>query len=425
MANRAERSNYELAIIGAGIAGLSAALFAAKEGIETVMVGETGEILFASGLLDLLSVHPIGEGKLWDDPWAALNALRNDLPDHPFSKVSPAHIRTSIDGLLEFLSEQNLPYRRDPDRNVEVVIAMGGVKRTYCVPETVWNGVQALEEKQPTLLVDFEELKGFSALQIATTLTDRWPGLRTATIPFPGGRGLQYAEQLARALENPESRGSLACDIRACLGRAQMVGFPAVIGLYRTREVFKDLEKRIGVPVFEIPTLPPSVAGLRLRDAFHGGLAAKGVRLFPRHRVAALRYELNSNFILDIEASDGGKTLSAGAVILATGRFLGRGLRGDRGRIHETLLDLPVFQPQERALWHRHDFLDPRGHGISEAGLMIDNRFRPIAADCDPVHPHLYAAGSVLGHQNWVRAKCGSGLSVATAFAAVNAFLTT
>ena len=411
----------DLAIVGAGIAGLSAALFAAERSIDTVLVGETGEILFASGLLDLLSVHPIEDGKTWDDPWAALKALARDLPDHPLARVPSADIAAAFDALLSFLALQRLPYRRRADRNIAVPIAMGAVKQTYCAPETVWAGVRALEEKQASLIVDFDGLRGFSARQIVSALKNRWPGLRTARIPFPGGDGLQYAEQLAMALEAEPNREALACDIRACLGTARSVGLPAVIGLYRTQRVFKDLQARIGVPIFEIPILPPSVAGLRLRNAFHRGLTEKGVRLFPHHRVAAVRYEQSGDFMLDISAPDGGQSLHAGAVILATGRLLGGGLRGDRQAIRETLLDLPVVQPDDRAAWHRHDFLDPRGHPINEAGLAVDDQFRPLDRSGEPVHERLFAAGSILAHQNWVRSKSGAGLSAATAWAAVKA----
>jgi hypothetical protein len=32
----------------------------------------------------------------------------------------------------------------------------------------------------------------------------------------------------------------------------------------------------------------------------------------------------------------------------------------------------------------------------------------------------LFAAGSILAHQDWMRMKCGSGLALSTAYAAVN-----
>jgi glycerol-3-phosphate dehydrogenase subunit B len=52
------------------MAGMAAALFSANRGLSTVQVGMTGELLFASGLLDLLGVHPLHEKKSWQDPWA-------------------------------------------------------------------------------------------------------------------------------------------------------------------------------------------------------------------------------------------------------------------------------------------------------------------------------------------------------------------
>jgi glycerol-3-phosphate dehydrogenase subunit B len=38
-----------------------------------------------------------------------------------------------------------------------------------------------------------------------------------------------------------------------------------------------------------------------------------------------------------------------------------------------------------------------------------------------PVWPDLFAAGTILAGQDWMREKSGSGLSIATAYAAVRA----
>jgi glycerol-3-phosphate dehydrogenase subunit B len=110
-------------------------------------------------------------------------------------------------------------------------------------------------------------------------------------------------------------------------------------------------------------------------------------------------------------------------VILATGRFLGKGLYADRKAIREPLLNLRVYQPGLRPEWHRFDFMDPRGHLINRAGLEIDDRFQPLDKKGKPVFDNLFAAGSILAHQDWMRMKCGSGMAMATAYAAVNAFI--
>ena len=66
MTDRAD--SYDVAVIGAGMAGMAAALFAAERGLSCIQVGNGGGILFASGLLDLLGVHPVAERRLWQSP---------------------------------------------------------------------------------------------------------------------------------------------------------------------------------------------------------------------------------------------------------------------------------------------------------------------------------------------------------------------
>jgi len=39
-----------------------------------------------------------------------------------------------------------------------------------------------------------------------------------------------------------------------------------------------------------------------------------------------------------------------------------------------------------------------------------------------PAFENLFAAGSILAHQDWMRQKCGAGLAIATAYSAVKAF---
>ncbi len=412
----------ELAVIGTGLSGMAAALFAAESGIDAVLIGETGEITFASGYLDLLGVHPVDTCRRREDPWAAVEELGRDLPDHPYARIDPEDMDAAFQRTMAFLADQGLAYRRRADRNVETPTALGTVKTTHAVPASMWNGVRALEEARPCLMVDFEQLRGFSARQMAVALEKRWPGLRTATIPFPGPASVRYTEQMAMALEVPATRARLAGDILACLGRAQTVGLPAVLGLYRPRDAYEDLQDRIGVPVFEIPTLPPSVPGLRLREAFLGGLTQRGIRVFPRHRVTGAVIERGEPFRLAVTTHEEAFSLTARGIVLATGRFLGGGLRGDRGGIREALFDLPVHQPTGRSTWHRADFLDPRGHEVNRAGLRVDEAFRPLNGGSRPAHHGLFAAGAILAGQDWTRMKCGAGLALSTALGAVNAF---
>ena len=406
--------------------GLAAALFAANRGIETLRVGVASEMIFASGFIDLMGVHPVDEGRIREDPWQAIACLKEDIPGHPYNLLTQESIRSALVEFVDCLGEAGVAYRWQPDRNVRAILPVGTVKPTWAVPASMWNGVDALKNKPPGLVVGIHGLRGFSARQIAETLKTTWPDLRHATVVFPGYSAHKelYTERMARSIMLAETRKRLADAVRPHLGPATVVGFPAVFGIQGTHEVISDMEARIGRPIFEIPTMPPSIPGLRIKEAMDSQLEQKGVRSLVPERVTAVRFE-KDHVVLTVGNAASEHRVRADAAVLATGRFVGMGLTADRKRIREALLDLPVHQPGARKNWHRQRFLDLRGHAINRAGIEVDHRFRPLDPNNRPAWKHLYSAGSILAHQDWMRMKCGAGLAIATAFGAVQSFLGT
>ncbi len=413
-------NSYDVAVIGAGMAGMAAALFAAQRGLSCIQVGNSGGILFASGLLDLLAVHPVVEHRLWQSPYAALAALAREQPEHPLARVAPVAIRTAFESFVAALAGAGMAYAPLGERNSQLLTSIATVKTSFGVPLTMVAGVGALEGRPPCLLVDFRGLREFSARQIAATLADGWPDLRHRRIDFPGFEAVPevYAVHLARALETRETCERTIALIKPLLGDAGVVGLPAVLGLARSREVHAAFEAGLGVPVFEIPTMPTSVPGLRLLGALETVASVHGVQRRQQASVRALTFD-GSTALLDLEGAPGGERITASAVVLATGRFSGRGLTADRQSVRESILGLPVQQPASRDAWHQRDFLDPAGHAINRAGLRVDAAWRPLDASGKPAWPRLFAIGSILAQQDWMRSKCGSGLAIATAWAAI------
>jgi glycerol-3-phosphate dehydrogenase subunit B len=421
----AEPTKYDVCVIGTGLAGMAATVFCANRDLSAVQVGHTGEIIFTSGLLDLMGVHPVNEKHLWRDPWAAIDAVVDDIPNHPYARVKKEDIRSAFDELLAFLNDVGLTYHRRLNQNSDMLTSLGTIKPTYAVPQNMWKGVEALAQKPPCLLIDIRGLKGFSARQIAAALQPGWSDLQTAHISFPDTEHLSevYTEHMASALVLPHNREKFARVVRPHVNESQIIGIPAILGLYRTNEVISHLEELIGVPIFEIPTIPPSVPGLRLKEAFERGLRPKEVTYFSQKRVLQVRHTADGSFEIDIGRTDSDRKVFARAIILASGRFIGGGLHADRKHIKETIFDLPVSQPGHRTEWHHRDFLDTRGHPINRAGLEIDDRFRPLDDAGRPVFETLFAAGSILAHNDWKRMKCGAGVAIASAFGAVQSLI--
>ena len=410
----------DVAVVGAGLAGMSAAVFAANRGVRVVQVGNAGALLFSSGLLDLLGVHPTEEGRTWSDPWAGLAALRRDLPNHPYAKLDGLQVRAAFGELVAALDEAGLAYTAPGERNHEVLTGVGTAKSTYCLPRTMEAGAAALAVGDPCLLVDFDGLREYSAKAIAAAAAARWPGLRTLRLAFPrpGIAGEVYAAHIALALEERGTRERLAELVRPHVADARAVGLPAVLGIMRSSRAAADLTEALGVPVFEVPTMPTSVPGLRLKNALERAVAARGVERRVHGRVVAIE-RTGDEFTLAVAATPAPVALRARAVILATGRFMGGGLQASRAGVREPLLNLHVAQPATRTDWHRTDLFDPRGHALNRAGLEVDDGFRACDARGAVLHPRLFAVGTILAHHDWARMKCGAGLAIGTAAAAV------
>lgn len=410
----------DLTVIGAGMTGMAAALFAVNRKISTALVGQHSAMNFASGIMDLMGVHPAGQQ--WDDPWKAIDQVRCDLPDHPFAKMENSLIEASLEEVSNFL-EGKLPYLRSMERNVTLATSVGTLKKTHMVPKTMWNGVKALEEKAPTLILDFTGMKLFSARQIASSLGKVWPGIRSRTVDFPRSERLEelHPEHVARSLDLSANRVALARLIKSLVRDFEYIGFPALLGMYNSLEAVAELETLLEKPIFEIPTPPVSVPGIRLQEAMINGLGIN--KNFYSLSTMATRVTKTDDktFVTTIKGNNGSRTIVSRAVLLATGRFLGKGLVAGRRGIREALMNLFVAQPESRDAWHRTSLFDPQGHPVNRAGIQTDSAFRPLNFPGGPVMDNLYVAGSILAGSDWMRMKCGSGVAIATALAAVKA----
>ena len=410
------RYRCQLAVIGTGLAGFAASLFAMDRGIATAQVGNTGSIAYTSGYLDLLGYQG---NQLLDSPWSGLERLREEEPQHPLSRIDDESIRTAFGRFTAALSEMGVGYSAPGTHNLQALTPVGTLKPTFCVPRTMLAGIGAGVDGK-ALIVDFEGLEGFSARQLVVNLQRRRPLLRSTRLAFPGPKaaGQLYPEVMARELEVPAQRERLAERIKAALGDAAMVGVPAIMGVHAPDRVHAELQRLVGVPVFEIPTMPPAVPGIRLREMFEQRCPERGLTLVPQQKVQRLELH-RDGVILHLRDNYGAVVIEAQAGLLATGRFLSGGLKADRQGIRETLLDIPVSQPGGRAGWFRDDYFDPRGHQVNRAGLEVDAQFRPLGRDGEPFSERLFAAGILLAGQDWARQRCGAGVAIATAYRAV------
>lgn len=420
MREEARHFETELAVIGSGIAGFASSIFALNREISSAQVGNTGAVAYTTGFLDLLGALD-GSAVPVENPWQAIEQLKTSQPDHPLCLVPGDDIRKAFDQFTTFVSDCGIRYNAPQDTNLTALTPAGTLKKTLCVPSTMAAGPRALAAQIPCTIIDFHGLKGFSARQVVANLRDKWPTLGAKRISFPEmEHGEIYPEVMARALEVPATREKLARLLTAAASGAKVIGLPALLGMHAPDQVRTDLERLTGLQIFEIPTMPPSVPGIRLREMFEQVFPQKGITLIPQQKVDSLRFS-EDRALLSLSDNHGPITIASQAVILATGRFLSGGLEARIDGIAEALLNLPVLQPPSRADWYLDRYTDNRGHAIHKAGIEVDNSFRPLTVNKKPFNKRLFAAGIILANQDWIRGRSGAGVAIATAYKAVEA----
>ncbi len=422
-----QRINCDLLVIGAGFAGMVAAARGSSLGLKTVQVGNSATLFLVSGLFDLLGVYPIGSGQSLASPGAGFEKLKVANPLHPYSKTGYEKVLESFDFLQDFLASAKLDYQSNTAENYSVLTAAGTFKPSYMVPKTFLKGCTLKQTNKRLLLIDFKRLREFSAKQISNVLQKRCPDLAasesisTMTIEIPDVSTTLTPTRLAGLFDDIQFLKYLSKKIAPFADKADIVGLPAVCGINNSLGVIRQLEEMTGLDCFEIPGLPPSIPGLRLKNAFEKKLSENKVTFLSNSKINTSEFE-DHHFILNAETQNMETKIMSRGVILASGRFPGGGLHATREQITETIFNLRVYQPKKRSLWYDKNFFNPKGHPINRAGIETDNAFRPVDQTSRPVFDRLYAAGTILAHNDWARLKSGSGVSCLSAFTAVNDF---
>lgn len=415
----------DLLIIGAGMAGMSAALFAANRNVDAIVAGGAGGFEYASGLLDLWGASLTRKGHISKKPWDMIHKLPGFWPNHPLACIDPKTLKTALEELILSLKNQGLIYTNYPKLNTQVVTPFGTVHPTYCLPIPLKANALAWKQKEPCLVLDFKGLREFSAVFFKEAVKKEWKGVKTACIRFPGTRlrTTVFTPFLAKSLETRQVQDELVKRIKPHLNGCSWLGVPAVLGVESSDAILHRLEAKLGVRIFEIPTSPVSVPGMRLKQALSSAIENSSVRSRSTLRVTKILKKSNNGFECLLGSGVREVTVKARAVLLATGRFLSSGLKADRNRIYESLFDLPVSQPESRENWHSNVYFDPGGHPVHQAGIETDSNLRPVDQTGQVIYKNLYAAGGILAHQDWMRNRCGSGLSIGTGFHAIQSYL--
>jgi glycerol-3-phosphate dehydrogenase subunit B len=413
--------NYDTVVIGAGLAGLTAALRLADEGERVLLVAKgVGSTHLAPATIDVLGFDP---GRV-ESPAQALPAFAVANPDHPYARLSSGLIAASLDWLKARLSM--LGYQGGLDENLLLPTAVGAAKPSALAPETMAAG--DLRVGGGFVFVGLG-LKDFYPGYLADNLAETRPNGQVVSAraleasPPVTGEADRTSVGFARLFEQPAFLDALVRELAGKFEQDERVGFPAVLGRARAGEVWRELEARLERPVFEVATLPPSLPGIRLYEAMTAALREAGGRIHVGAPVVGAETGSGRVEAVVTRLAGRGTTYRARSFVLATGGFASGGLDVDSyGKVSERVFDLPLAGvPDPGSPRFLPDYFDE--HPLNRVGVAVDDRLRPVDADGRLVYENVHVSGATLaGALPWQEAS-GNGLSLATGYAAAAAIL--
>ncbi|WP_038184394.1 glycerol-3-phosphate dehydrogenase subunit GlpB [Vibrio rhizosphaerae] len=431
--------NYDIAVIGGGIAGYCAAIRSQQAGKKTVLISQGQSALhFSSGSIDVLGRLPTGEPV--NDPFAAISRLRYDslgcspllkqpasgsaIP-HPYVKVGHSAVKQSLLWFKEMLAAELPLFHQPDDANHWRITPFGTLKATWLSQPYVYQhrsqtnfreivvvALAGYRDFQPQILKDnLARVADFAGIPI-----------RIATIHLPSVAHDQRHPCERRSLDiahllQPESAWSAFCEQLKQMTQADdLVILPAVVGHGNGIETLARLQQATQRQFHEVPTMPPSLMGIRLETALHrifiqaGGVHLKGDQVLRGQFDGARLTEIYTHHLSDIP-------IRAGHYIMATGSYFSQGLQASRQAIKEPVFGLDVAQTIPRTQWGGQDFIARQPHPFMTFGVSTNSHLHP--SYCGKTIGNLYCCGAMLAGYDPVFEGSGGGVAIATAYHAI------
>jgi glycerol-3-phosphate dehydrogenase subunit B len=410
----------DVVVIGAGLAGLTAAITAAESGARVHLLAKGHAAThWGPGGIDVAGIPAARTAK---DGIRLLAAQ----PGHPYAFLGD-DVAEALEWIRSHLAAGGAEYLGDLDTPLQLVpTSIGGTRRAAILPAGQAAACSPWAPGERLIVCGVAGFKDFWPEAIAASLSREriWEGgnrpasVTSVSVALPGlaSRHNLNALEIARRFDDPAWRAkateALARALDAVPGSGGRVALPAVLGIREHATVLAAVREGLPAAPFEMPLVPPSVPGMRLYAALRAALLRLGGRVVIGEMVE--RVECDGRRVTAVVSAAAARTFTVrtGALVIATGGIAGGGLVAERdGRLREALLGLPVEAPPADE-WLAADAFDPAGHPLEKAGIRTDADLRPVAADGSFPFDNVRVAGSLLAGQRNVRDRCGDGVAL-------------
>ena len=407
---RKSELHFDAVVIGGGTAGLTAGIRLAQDGARVCVLAKGhGSTHLAPATIDVLGYTP----DLVTEPGRALEELIVSRPDHPYALIGSEVVADAVHWFATTAADGPQPgyaYTGGLDTNQLLPTALGALRPSALVPETMAAGERGQLER--VCIVGTPSLRDFHPSLCAANLAGAGIEARAVSLELKLEHADMSALGVARHFDDPAWRAQFCAELSLALRAEEHVGLPAMLGLRDPHSVLTDLEHRLGRRVFEIPTLPPSVPGMRLYEILRSALRAAGGRLVLGAEVVSSERTGGKLTSVNTRAAGRDLTYVAPAFVLASGGFASGGIELDsHWTTHERVLGLPLRGlPDPRAPRFVATYLDEQP--LARVGIAVDGQLRAEGAE------NVIVAGAALpGAAPW-REGSGEGIALASGYRA-------
>ena len=428
--------SFDTIIIGGGLSGLTAGIALAKAGQHVALAAAGPSTLsYFSGSFDLLGYN--AEGKAVSRP---LDEIANLSASHPYAKIGAGNVAQLAAKAHSLLAEAGLSLKGDGINNHFRITPMGVARPAWLSLDDclTWEAPQPSkgDEKSPFnfQILNIEGFLDFPVEFVAYGLRQMGAQVTTHTVALnilQANRKSPYetrATSIARLMDNDEILRDFAAEIKSQISSlsrrrvsqwsmvngepkaCQSMVLPAVFGLSGS-EPLQKLRSMMGVPVYVIATLPPSLLGMRVQNVLRKHFVELGGNIFHESKVTS---GIISGGEVTSIASGYSETVTADNYILATGSFQSHGLVADYRKVSEPLFNLDIDAASSRTGWTRPAIFESQPY--MSFGVSTDSHLHPLRGAT--AVRNLYAVGSVLSGHNALAQADGTGVSLITALAA-------
>ncbi|MBR0261911.1 MAG: anaerobic glycerol-3-phosphate dehydrogenase subunit B [Selenomonadaceae bacterium] len=398
----------DVIVIGGGLAGFMAAAVAANHGQKvTLLTYGSGSLPLMSGAIDVL-----GNTETPD------TAIKNLPAHHPYKKIGLKNIDSATKFFCDLTSQANLPYVGRLSAQIPIVTAVGTLKHSCLVPESM--DASNLVGKKKIFVASIKGLKDFYAEMLVDNLKSHFhdSNFEVAKIDLKllGGRDITCMDAAQLLTDNEQP---LANELKALnASEDDAIILPPILGIMGSfsRSVVKT---QLRAEIIETTCLPPSPPGIRLQRAFIRYLQKSDVKVFENSKVVRGVVEDKKVTGVVVENAVREKIFRGKKIILATGGFYSGGIQmREFDNPVEPIFDIPVFFPTGAENWSNQQLFSDKPQGFSMTGIFTNENLNPVNEDGKILFENLHVVGANLGGCDKIFERSAGGIAIASAYKA-------